>query len=115
MLVDLINKNPGLHFSKILEKSGMKNGVLSHYAKKLEFSGRIQLYRDNNRTYFFSPEISLDFIPVVIYLRKPTPKSILMSLQNRNGLTFKQIVKKVGKSSPTVSQNLAKLLKSGLI
>ena len=115
MLVELVNENPGLHFSKILEKSGMKNGVLSHYAKKLESTGRIQLYRDHNKTYFFSPEISLEFIPIVIYLRKPTPKSILMSLQNGKGLKFKQIVKKVGKSPPTISQNLTKLIKSGLI
>lgn len=88
---------------------------MSHYAKKLESSGRIQLYRDNNKTYFFSPEISEDFIPVVIFLRKSTPKSILMLLQNGKGFKFKQIVKKVGKSSPTISQNLSKLIKSGLI
>ena len=115
MLVELVNDNPGLHFSKILEKSGMKNGVLSHYVKKLESTGRIQIYRDNNKTYFFSPEISLEFIPIVIFLRKTTPKSILMLLQDGKGFKFKQIVRKVGKSPPTISQNLTKLIKSGLI
>ncbi len=115
MLVDLVNENPGLHFSKILEITGMKNGVLAHYAKKLESDGKLRIHKENNRSYFFSPEISLDFIPIVIYLRKSTPKSILLSLKNENGLNFKKIVKIVGKSPPTVSQNLTKLLKSGLI
>ena len=35
-LQKLIDDNPGIQFREIMRSSGLKNGVLSHYLKKLE-------------------------------------------------------------------------------
>ena len=35
-LQELIDDNPGIQFREIMRSSGLKNGVLSHYLKKLE-------------------------------------------------------------------------------
>ena len=45
-LQELIDDNPGIQFREIMRSSGLKNGVLSHYLKKLEESIMLFLYQD---------------------------------------------------------------------
>ena len=114
LLTDIIYKNPGLHFCEVIRVSGMKNGVLTHYLNKLELSGIININRERDKTRFFSPEISLEEIKIIKFLRKETSRKILFSLIN-GGMEYHEIVKKVGKSSPTISQNLSELSNNDLI
>ena len=114
MLTDIIYKNPGLHFSEMIRISGMKNGVLTHYLNKLESLGIINIKRERDKTRFFSPEISLEETKIIKFLRKETSRKILFLLIDSN-MEFNEIVDKVKKSSPTISQNLTKLLKNDLI
>jgi len=114
LLTDIIYKNPGLHFCEVIRVSGMKNGVLTHYLNKLELSGIINIKRERDKTRFFSPEISLEEIKIIKFLRKETSRKILFSLIN-GSMEFNEIVHKVGKSSPTISQNISKLLNNDLV
>ena len=114
LLTDIIYKNPGLHFSEIVRVSGLKNGVLTHYLNKLESSGIINIKRERDKTRLFSPEISLEEIKIIKFLRKETSRKIIFSLIN-GGMEFHEIVQKVGKSSPTISQNISELLNNDLI
>ena len=115
MLTDIIYQNPGLHFCEMVRVSGMKNGVLAHYIDKLETSGIIKIERERKKTRFFSPEISLEETKIIRFLRKETTRNIIFSLMSNNSLEFGEITKKVGKSSPTISQNLSELLQSNLV
>ena len=115
MLTEIIHKNPGLHFSEMIRVSGLKNAVLSYYLAKLESSGTIKIEREKNKTRFFNPSITYEEIKIIIFLRKETSRQILIVLHDSDGLKFKNIVKKVGKSAPTISQNLSKLIESDLI
>ena len=115
MLTDIIYQNPGLHFCEMVRVSGMKNGVLAHYIDKLETNGIIKIERERKKTRFFSPEISLEEIKIIRFLRKETTRNIIFSLMSNNSLEFGEITKKVGKSSPTISQNLSELLQSNLV
>jgi len=115
MLTDIIYQNPGLHFCEMVRVSGMKNGVLAHYIDKLETNGIIKIERERKKTRFFSPEISLEEIKIIRFLRKETTRNIIFSLMDNNSLEFGEITKKVGKSSPTISQNLSELLQSNLV
>ena len=115
MLTEIIHKNPGLHYSEIIRVSGLKNGVLSHYLTKLELNGTIKIEREKNKTRFFIPSITNEEIKIIVFLRKETPRHILYALNNSDGIKFKNIVKKVGKSAPTISQNLSKLIESDLV
>ncbi|MCV0430915.1 winged helix-turn-helix transcriptional regulator [Nitrosopumilus sp.] len=114
LLTEIIYKNPGLHFSEIIRVSGLKNGVLTHYLNKLESLGVILIKRERDKTRFFSPKINLEEIKVIKFLRKETSRKIISLLLN-NDMEFHEIVKKVGKSSPTISQNLSELLNNDLI
>ena len=114
LLTDIIYKNPGLHFCEMIRVSGMKNGVLTHYLNKLELTGIINIKRERDKTRFFSPEINLEETKIIKFLRKETPSKIIFLLIN-GGMEYHEIVKKVGKSSPTISQNLSELINNDLI
>jgi len=114
LLTDIIYKNPGLHFSEIIRVSGIKNGVLTYYLNKLESTGIINIKRERDKTRFYSPEINLEERKIIKFLRKETPKKIIFSLMD-NSMEYHEIVNRVGKSSPTISQNLSELLNNDLI
>ena len=114
LLKNIIYKNPGLHFCEMIRVSGLKNGVLTHYLNKLESSGTINIKREKDKTRFFSPEISLEETKIIKFLRKDTSRKILFLLIDNN-MEFHEIVHKVGKSSPTISQNLSELSNNDLI
>lgn len=114
LLTDIIYKNPGLHFCEVIRMSGMKNGVLTHYLSKLESTGIINIKRERDKTRFFSPKITHEEVKIIKFLRKETSKKIIFSLIN-NGLEFREIVNKVGKSPPTISQNLSELINDDLV
>jgi len=48
----MINSNPGIQFRDLMEQTGMKNGVLSHYVNKIEKSGMVQVERGQDRQDF---------------------------------------------------------------
>ena len=112
--MEIIYKNPGIHYSEIIRVSGMKNGVLSHYLNKLEATGTINIQREKDKTRFFSPKISNDEAKIIKFLRKETPRKIILALI-KDSLKFGEIVKTVSKSPPTISQNLSELIKSNLV
>ena len=114
LLTDIIYKNPGLHFSEIIRVSGIKNGVLTYYLNKLESTGIINIKRERDKTRFYSPEINLEERKIIKFLRKETPKKIIFSLMD-NSMEYPEIVNRIGKSSPTISQNLSELLNNDLI
>lgn len=115
ILTEIIYKNPGIHFCEIIRKSGIKNGTLTHYITKLESNGIIKIEREKKKTRFFSPEINIEEIQIIRFLRKKTSKDIILFLIDANGLEFNEIVKKTNKSSSTISQNISELIKSNLI
>ena len=57
-LQELIDDNPGIQFREIMRSSGLKNGVLSHYLKKLEDHGVVKVVRGPRQVRFYSPNIT---------------------------------------------------------
>ena len=45
IILDVIEKNPGIRFNDIMRVTDIRNGTLSHYVKKLEENGSIKLER----------------------------------------------------------------------
>ncbi len=114
-IIETIKKNPGIRFTEIMNSVGVKNGVLSHYVKKLEESGSIQADRSPRVVRFYSPELSPEEQKFVTRLRQETPKRILVILLKNKQLTFKQITASIKKSPATVSFYLSKLVEDEII
>ena len=43
VVLEIIEKNPGIRFNEIMRMSNIRNGTLSHYVKKLEEEKSIEL------------------------------------------------------------------------
>ena len=114
-IIETIKKNPGIRFTEIMNSVGVKNGVLSHYVKKLEESGSIQADRSPRVVRFYSPELSPEEQKFVTRLRQEAPKRILVILLKNKQLTFKQITASIKKSPATVSFYLSNLVEDEII
>ena len=114
-LQELIDVNPGIQFREIMRTSGLKNGVLSHYLKKLEDNGVVKVVRGPRQVRFYSPNITEEESIVIKALRKETPRDLLLALIKEDGLDFSQLVKEVKKSPSTVSLYLSQIVADGLV
>jgi predicted transcriptional regulator len=111
----IIEQSPGIQFREIMRSSGLKNGVVSHYLRKLEKSGVINVYRGPRQSRFYPLHITEEEAIVIKALRKQTPRDLLLALIMQDGLEFSQLVSEVKKSPSTVSLYLSQLVKDGLI
>jgi len=111
----IIEQNPGIQFREIMRSSGLKNGVVSHYLRKLEKSGVINVNRGPRQSRFYPLHITEEEAIVIKALRKQTPRDLLLALIMQDGLEFSQLVNEVKKSPSTVSLYLSQLVKDGLI
>ena len=114
-LQKLIDDNPGIRFREIMRSSGLKNGVLSHYLKKLEENGVVKVVRGPRQVRFYSPNITQEESIVIQALKKQTPRDLLLALIKEDGLEFNQLVKEVKKSPSTVSLYLSQIVADGLV
>ena len=114
-LQKLIDDNPGIRFREIMRSSGLKNGVLSHYLKKLEDHGVVKVVRGPRQNRFYSPNITQEESIVIQALKKQTPRDLLLALIKEDGLEFSQLVKEVKKSPSTVSLYLSQIVTDGLV
>lgn len=113
-IVDVIENNPGIKFREIMRETGMKNGVLSYHARKLEKNGVVKVERGPRQTRFYPLGITNEESVLIKNLRQETPRQILLSLLE-NELTFNKIVEKVKKSPSTVSIYLGQLVDDNII
>ena len=111
----IIEQNPGIQFREIMRASGLKNGVVSHYLRKLEKNGVINANRGHRQSRFYPLHITEEEAIVIKALRKQTPRDLLLALIMQDGLEFSQLVREVKKSPSTVSLYLSQLVKDGLI
>jgi predicted transcriptional regulator len=114
-IIKIIEENPGIKFREIMRETGMKNGVVGHYANKLEREGIIKVDRKPRQTWFFPPNVSENDIPLIKNLRQETPRQILSALLQHQILTFNALVDNVKKSPATISTYLTQLTNDGII
>ena len=114
-LLDTIEDNPGIQFRQIMRKSGMKNGVLSHYLGKLEKNGLVKVEREPRQTRYYPPKITEEESKVIKTLRRQTPRDLLLALVENDGQEFGELVKAVSKSPSTVSLNLSQIVADKLV
>ena len=113
-ILSIVEENPGIHFREIMRKTGLMNGVVSHYLSKLENGNKIVAMRSSRTARFYAASISEDDYMVIKALRRPTPRILLLTLLHDDGLSFVQLVDKADRSPSTVSLYLARLVKDEL-
>ena len=114
-IINIVEKNPGIKFREIMRETGLKNGVLSYHAKKLEENGSVKIDRKSGETRFYPLCVTDEESNLIKSLRRDTQRHILLYLLACKSLTFNEIVQKVKKAPSTVSTFLGKLVDDDLV
>ena len=115
LVLQVIEKNPGIRFNEIMRVTNMKNGTLSHYVKKLEDGKHIQLERSPRVTRLYPSSITKEEAEICKYLSISTQKKILVFILENKIVTSIQIREHIKKSPSVVSVNLNVLFKAKII
>ncbi len=114
LFFSLIQNNPGIRFNEIIKMSGLKNGVVSYYTHQLEQKGKICSVRTPRVTRFYSQNISEQSQIIFKWIRQSTPLKIILVLLDTS-LSFKELVKKIGKSPSNTSHFTTKLIQDEIV
>lgn len=114
-IINIVEKNPGIKFREIMRESGLKNGVLSYHARKLEETGSVKIDRKSGETRFYPLCVTDEESNLITSLRRDTQRHILLSLLDGKSLSFNELVHKVRKAPSTVSTFLAKLVDDDIV
>ena len=74
VVLEIIEKNPGIRFNEIMRISNIRNGTLSHYVKKLEEEKSIELERTPRVTRLYPAGIREKEAKICKYLTKDSQK-----------------------------------------
>ena len=115
IILEVIEKNPGIRFNEIMRIADIRNGTLSHYVKKLENEGVIQLERTPRVTRAYVAGIKKHEANVCKYLTMPTQKKLILFLLKKEIATSIEIREFLKKSPSVISVNLNELFKARII
>ena len=118
VVIDLIEKIPGISYNEIVRETGLSNGVVSHYLIKLMESGEVEKEGIKRGKYFLK-NIPKKDRKMITLLRNNTNndifKLLMKNLSSDKILTQNEISKIVNKSASTISVSLKDLQKNNII
>ena len=111
-----VSTTPGAHFSKIRDDLQLGTGESQHHLKQLAENGRIDSYRDGDYRRFFPAGRFSDHEMVALsYLRRETPRGMLVALLRDPAATGGDLADRLDVSRPTVSKYASELESAGLL
>ncbi len=111
-----VSATPGVHFSKLRDDLKLGTGETQHHLRELESDGILESHKDGDyRRYFHANRFS-EFEQVTLgYLRRETPRGLLITLLETPEATGSEIATRLDVSRPTVSKYAAELDDAGLL
>jgi len=107
---------PGAHFSKIRDDLQLGTGETQHHLRQLVEEGTVESYADGDYRRFVPTGQFDEFERTSLsYLRRETPRGMLLTLLSNPDATGGDIADAIGVSRPTVSKYAAELEEAGLL
>ena len=91
IVLEVIEKNPGIRFNEIMRITDIRNGTLSHYVKRLEENGTIKLERTPRVTRAYPVGIAEHEATICKYLTMPTQRKLIVFLLKKEVATSIEI------------------------
>ena len=115
-IFDLVQKNPGLHLSRIAEILGMRTSLVEYHLLYLEKNELILSTKESGYSRYFSKgSIGVDDKKIIAVLRQDVPLKIVLFLLKSSRSQHKEILENVDVSPSTLSYHLKKLQNNGII
>jgi len=107
---------PGAHFSKVRDDLSLGTGETQHHLRRLADAGAVESFRDGEyRRYVPAGRFSGFEKRALGYLRRSTPRGMLIALLRDPTLTASDLAEHLEVSRPTVSKYAADLEEAGLL
>ncbi|GAB7094648.1 winged helix-turn-helix transcriptional regulator [Halolamina litorea] len=107
---------PGAHFSKLRDDLQLGTGETQHHVERLLSEGTIVSRRDGDYRRFFPAERFSEFEQRALgYLRRSTPRGMVIALLRDPDATGADLADELGVSRATVSSHAAALDSAGLL
>ncbi|MFC4987624.1 MULTISPECIES: winged helix-turn-helix transcriptional regulator [Saliphagus] len=111
-----LSTTPGAHFSKIRDDLKLGTGETQHHLRRLEEEGVVERFRDGDYKRFVAAGRFDAFEKQALgYLRRETPRGMLIELLARPEATASELATSLGVSAPTVSKYAGELEEAGLL
>ncbi|HKL28499.1 MAG TPA: winged helix-turn-helix transcriptional regulator [Natrialbaceae archaeon] len=115
-IVGYVATTPGAHFSKLRDDLKLGTGETQHHLRQLVRAGRIESYRDGDyRRFFRANQFSAFEKTALGYLRRSTPRGMLIELLRDPDATGSDLAEALDVSRATVSKYAGELEDAGLI
>ncbi|WP_276272307.1 winged helix-turn-helix transcriptional regulator [Haloarcula litorea] len=111
-----VSARPGTHFSKLRDDLQLGTGEAQHHLHRLEQEGVIASRKDGDYRRYFPADQFTEFEQVTFgYLRRSTPRGMLVALLRDPTTTASELAERLGVSRPTISNYAADLEAAGLL
>ena len=111
-----VASTPGAHFSKVRDDLSLVTGETQHHLRRLVDDGAVVFRRDGDYKRFFTAGRFSEFEQVALgYLRRTTPRGMLLELLANPGATGSELAAKLDVSRPTVSGYAGDLDEAGVL
>ncbi|QLG26228.1 MarR family transcriptional regulator [Halorarum halophilum] len=107
---------PGAHFSKLRDDLRLGTGETQHHLRRLESTGEVTSTKDGDyRRYYPAGRFSSFEMVALGYLRRPTPRGMLVELLRDPTATGADVARALDVSRATVSNYAGELETAGLL
>jgi len=111
-----LSATPGAHFSKLRDDLKLGTGEAQHHLRQLGESGAVESVKDGEYRRFFPTGEFDAFEKVALgYLRRDTPRGMVVELLQNPDATGTELADALGVSGATVSNYAAELEEKGLL
>jgi predicted transcriptional regulator len=111
-----VASTPGAHFSKVRDDLGLGTGETQHHLRRLVDDDAVVFRRDGDYKRFFTTGRFSEFEQVALgYLRRTTPRGMLLELLKNPEATGSELAAQLDVSRPTVSGYAVDLDDAGLL
>ena len=115
-IVGYLTATPGAHFSKIRDDLQLGTGETQHHLRRLESEDTIESRKDGDYSRYFPSGRFTEFEQVALgYLRRETPRGMLVALLESPNIAAGDIATELDVSRPTVSKHAAEMESAGLL
>lgn len=111
-----VSRTPGAHFSKLRDDLRLGTGETQYHLRKLTEAGAIESAKDADyRRYFPANQFDALDKRALGYLRRDTPRGVILALLRDPDATGAAVAAEIGVSQPSVSAAAGNLAAAGLL
>ncbi|MFB6117093.1 winged helix-turn-helix transcriptional regulator [Halosegnis sp.] len=115
-ILGYLSTTPGAHFSKLRDDLRLGTGEAQHHLRRLEREEAVESVKDGDyRRYFPAGEFSAFERRAVGYLRRDTPRGMVLALLRDPDATATELADRLDVSRSTVSKYAGQLETAGLL